>query len=81
MRRHDLILPELGMGDRPIRSSLWLVERGTRVIEGDPILEVLAGSAAVDLPAPVTGILVKKLVAEDEPLQVGQRLGIVEEEE
>jgi 2-oxoglutarate dehydrogenase E2 component (dihydrolipoamide succinyltransferase) len=78
MPRHDLILPELGLGDRPVAVSLWLVEPGTAVTAGDPVLEVLAGSAVVDLPAPATGVLRETFADEDDPLYVGQRLGTIE---
>ncbi len=81
MPRCDLILPDLGLGDQPIKVSVWLVDRGTVVKEGDPILEVLAGEAVVDLPAPTDGLLVKRLVAEDERVEVGQRLAVIESEE
>ena len=46
--------------------------------QGDAVLEVVAGSATVDLPAPASGVLVAKLVLDDEPLKIGQRLGVVE---
>ncbi len=78
MPRHELTLPELGIDDRPITVSLWLVERDTRVAAGDPVLEVLAGPATVDLAAPADGVLVETFVEEDDRLEVGQRLGVVE---
>lgn len=77
MPRHDLVLPDLGLTP-PVKVSLWLVERGGEVRQGDAVLEVVAGSATVDLPAPVSGVLVSKLVVDDEPLEIGQRLGVVE---
>ena len=43
--------------------------------EGEPLVEVLAGAATVDLPAPRDGVLAKRLVAEGAPLVIGQRLG------
>jgi pyruvate/2-oxoglutarate dehydrogenase complex dihydrolipoamide acyltransferase (E2) component len=79
MPRHDIILPELGISGQPIVASLWLVERGATVIRGDAVLEILCGAATVDLPAPASGVLVAKLVEEDEPIAVGQRLGVIEE--
>ena len=78
MPRYELILPDLGIADQPIVAGLWLVAEGSRVAEGDTLLEILAGSAAVDLPAPADGVLVETLVAEDEPLYVGQRLAVIE---
>jgi 2-oxoglutarate dehydrogenase E2 component (dihydrolipoamide succinyltransferase) len=77
-RRCALVLPDLGLGDCPIKASLWLVARGSHVAEGEAVIEVLAGAATVDLPAPVAGVLQAKLVEEDEILQVGQRLAIIE---
>ena len=79
--RAPLKLPELGMGEIAITVSLWLVEPGERVIEGDRVVEILAGAATVDLPAPTSGVLAEVLVDEDEPVNVGQTLGYIEPEE
>jgi len=81
MRRHELTLPDLGLGDQPIVVSLWLVERGTRVVAGEPLLEVLAGSALIDLSAPAGGVLAEMLVDENGRLQPGQRLALIESDE
>jgi len=78
-RRRDIVLPDLGLGQSPIKVSLWLVSLGSHVYQGDPVVEVLAGNATVDLPAPASGVLAQKLVAEDEPAHVGQRLGVIEQ--
>ena len=44
-------------------ASSWLVEPGSAVVEGDRLLEVLAGCVTVDLPAPASGIVSELLVA------------------
>ena len=80
MPRHNLILPDLGIDEMPIVASLWLVDPGSRVAAGDPLLEVLAGPATVDLPASADGVLVETLVNEDDSLVVGQRLAVIESE-
>lgn len=80
-RRSTLTMPDLGMGSREVVASLWLVEPGGRLNSGDRLLEVLAGSVTVDLPAPASGVLVETLVAEDEPLSIGQPLAIIESDE
>lgn len=79
MNGRHLILPDLGFDDEPIALSMWLVKEGTRVAQGDPVVEVLAGSVTIDLPAPTDGIVTEKLVAQGEPLAVGQRLAVIEE--
>jgi pyruvate/2-oxoglutarate dehydrogenase complex dihydrolipoamide acyltransferase (E2) component len=73
-----LTLPDLGMGDQPIVLSLWLVKRGARVAEGEPLLEVLAGAATVDLPSPAAGVLAEKSAATGDVLAVGQQLALIE---
>ena len=74
----DLLLPDLGIAGQPMTVSVWLVKPGRRVRAGDPVVEVLAGPATVDLPSPVDGRLVQWLVDEDEPIVVGQRLAVIE---
>jgi pyruvate/2-oxoglutarate dehydrogenase complex dihydrolipoamide acyltransferase (E2) component len=76
--RYTLTLPELGAGEMPVTASLWLVEVGDEVSEGDRLLEVCFGAVSVDLPAPASGVLVEMLVAEDDVLRVGQELGVIE---
>jgi pyruvate/2-oxoglutarate dehydrogenase complex dihydrolipoamide acyltransferase (E2) component len=78
LTRYPLTLPNLGLGDRVVTASAWLVELGARVLAGDRVLEVLCGSVTIDLPAPSAGVLVEMLVEEDEPLTIGQTLAIVE---
>jgi pyruvate/2-oxoglutarate dehydrogenase complex dihydrolipoamide acyltransferase (E2) component len=79
--RHSLVLPDLGMPEVTITASVWLVDRGSAVVVGDRLLEVLAGCVTVDLPSPATGIVAELLVAEEDELVVGQVLAVVEEME
>lgn len=81
MNRHELILPDLGTGELPISVGIWLARRGEHVAEGDPLVEVIVGSAAVDLPSPGDGVLVELLVEEDERIEVGQLLAVLEGED
>jgi pyruvate/2-oxoglutarate dehydrogenase complex dihydrolipoamide acyltransferase (E2) component len=74
----DLVMPDLGLGETPLVASAWLVDAGAPVVEGDRLLEVLGGVVTVDLPSPVTGRLREWLVAEDDPIQVGARLAVIE---
>jgi pyruvate/2-oxoglutarate dehydrogenase complex dihydrolipoamide acyltransferase (E2) component len=78
MPRIELCLPELDLDDQPITLSAWLVPRGARVTAGERVAEVLAGPATVDLPSPVEGVLVRRLVDEDDPISVGQPLAVIE---
>ncbi len=77
VQRYELVLPDLGMADIPVLASVWLAEAGAEVAEGDRLLEVVAGSVTVDLPAPASGTLSEIFVGEDDPLAVGQLLAVV----
>jgi pyruvate/2-oxoglutarate dehydrogenase complex dihydrolipoamide acyltransferase (E2) component len=72
-----LTLPDLGLGDQPIVLTLWLVKRGSQVAEGEPLVEVLAGAATVDLPSPAAGVLLEKSAAAGDALAVGQQLATI----
>ncbi len=76
--RHKLVLSELGLPHLTV--SVWLVERGQKVAAGERVVEVLSDGVTVDLPAPVSGVLVKQLVSEDDPIVVGQVLAWIEDE-
>ena len=54
-----------------VRVSLWLVPEGADVLEGDRVVELLAGGATIDLESPVAGRLVAQLVDEDEVVRPG----------
>ncbi len=73
--RYELKLPDLGLQN--VTVSLWLVQPGSDVTEGDRILEVMAEGVTVDLPAPATGVLAEQLVAEDDAVEIDQVLGVV----
>jgi pyruvate dehydrogenase E2 component (dihydrolipoyllysine-residue acetyltransferase) len=74
-----LVLPDLGLPAVKILAGSWLAEPGSTVIEGDRLLEIVAGSVTVDLPSPASGILIELLVEEDDELEVGQTLAVIEE--
>jgi len=78
LQRHELRLPDLGVPG-PAKLSLWLVEDGAEVTEGDRLVEILAGNATVDLPSPASGVLRQVVINEDETVTPGQLLAEIEE--
>jgi pyruvate/2-oxoglutarate dehydrogenase complex dihydrolipoamide acyltransferase (E2) component len=64
-----LVAPDLGIAGVVV--SLWLVAEGAEVLEGDRVVELVAGGVTVDLGAPVTGRLVGQLVDEDASAAAG----------
>jgi pyruvate/2-oxoglutarate dehydrogenase complex dihydrolipoamide acyltransferase (E2) component len=77
-RLQELRLPDLGFRGQTARLSVWLVEDGSEVSAGDRLVEILVGSATVDLPAPASGIWRQSPLGEDEPIATGQLLGTIE---
>ncbi len=78
--RREIILPDMGLGEQQVRASVWLVDQGDEVVEGDRLLEVVASNVTIDIPAPVSGVLEEQLVSEGDPLVPGQLLGFLAEE-
>lgn len=70
-RRELLAVPDCELLGMPLRVSLWLVPVGADVLEGDRVVELLAGGATIDLEAPVAGRLVAQLADEDETVTPG----------
>ena len=64
-----LVAPEIGIAG--VSVSLWLVPEGSDVVEGDRVVELVAGGVTVDLGAPVNGRLVRQCVDEDGPAAAG----------
>ena len=77
--RVEIVLPQLGAD--PVALSLWFVDHGDIVYEGDRVVEVLCNGATFDVPAPATGRFIEKRALPDDPLLPGQVLGVMETEE
>jgi len=71
-----IILPELGAD--AVRLSVWFVDPGDFIYEGDRVVEVLCNGATFDVSSPITGRFLEKKAHPDDPLVPGQVLGMVE---
>lgn len=72
-------MPDLDLPGAVMTACSWYAPLGARVVEGDRLLEVLAGEVTVDLAAPASGKLVQRCVEIDDRLTVGQLLAIIDE--
>jgi pyruvate dehydrogenase E2 component (dihydrolipoamide acetyltransferase) len=70
-------LPELGLDAAAPAAGAWRFACGALVVEGDPLLEVVAGAVTVEVPAPVTGVLVRTLVSPGAQLRTGQPVALI----
>ena len=73
-----ITVPELG-SDRAA-FSLWHVQVGDRVTEGDRVAELLIPGAVFDVSAPASGVLAERTAQPNDPLTTGQVIGEIQEE-
>ena len=72
-------LPEVGVDSATeMVVSFWFADEGEEVLEGDRIVEILAGPVTFDVPAPTTGRLVEHRMVEDDVVHSGDILGLLE---
>ncbi|MFC7167534.1 lipoyl domain-containing protein [Halospeciosus flavus] len=58
--------------------SNWFVREGTTVEEGETVCEIQIEKVSVDVPAPASGTLTERTVAENEDFRRGDTLGRIE---
>jgi pyruvate/2-oxoglutarate dehydrogenase complex dihydrolipoamide acyltransferase (E2) component len=73
-----ITVPDLDLANQTLMVSCWLVRRGREVVVGDRVIELAAGDVIVDLPAPASGRLIQRDVAEGQVVQSGQILGRID---
>lgn len=74
-----VLIPKAGMGTVEATIAQWLKAEGDQVTEGEIIVEVETAKALEEIPAPVTGVLTKILVAEGETAEVHTEIAVIEE--
>ncbi len=80
--KHDVMMPSLGEdAGNEATVSFWHVEVGEDVSEDDPLLEMATDKAVFDVPSPVSGTLLETLCDEDDVVQVGDKIAVIETEE
>ena len=72
----QIILPDLGTSQ--VKFSLWYVQLGEKVLEGDRIAEVSIPGVTFDIQAPTDGKLIEKSALPNDLLSTGQVLGVIE---
>ncbi|MEU4617696.1 2-oxoglutarate dehydrogenase, E2 component, dihydrolipoamide succinyltransferase [Streptomyces umbrinus] len=73
----DVVLPALGESVTEGTVTRWLKEVGEEVAEDEPLLEVSTDKVDTEIPAPVAGVLLEIVVAEDETAEVGAKLAVI----
>ena len=75
----EVELPDFGAdgGDQG-RVAEWHFVEGEHVEEGEVLLEVLCELESVEVPSPCSGILIERIVEEDEIVRVGEPVALIE---
>ena len=75
-----IVMPKWGLSMKEGKVNAWLVEVGTRIEVGMPILDVETDKIANEVEAPDAGLLRRQLAAEGDVLPVKALLGVLAEE-
>ena len=78
MARFEFKLPDIGEGLAEAEVAKWLVRVGDRVVEDQPVLEMMTDKAAVEIPAPGAGVVVEQRAAEGDVVKIGAVLYVLE---
>lgn len=77
MAEYKLLLPSMGEGVMEATIIDWLVKEGDFVNEDDSVVEIATDKVDSDVPAPVSGKIVKILVQKDGVAKIGEALAIL----
>lgn len=73
----EILMPELGEGVHEGTVSRWLKKVGDAIKEDEPIVEIMTDKVNTELPAPASGVLLKILIEEGQPVGVFQAMGLI----
>ena len=74
---YEFKLPDLGEGIHEGELLKWHVKEGDEIKEDDPLVEVETDKAAVDIPSPASGIVVKLNGKVGDIVNVGDVLSLI----
>ncbi|WP_421753081.1 dihydrolipoamide acetyltransferase family protein [Croceimicrobium sp.] len=80
MAEIELIMPKMGESVAEATIIKWLKEEGDTIEAEESVLEIATDKVDSEVPAPEDGVLKKKLFNEDDVVQVGQVIAIIETE-
>src|SRR5262245_54555022 len=75
----SVTLPALGESVSEGTVTRWLKAEGDTVEADEPLLEVSTDKVDTEIPAPASGILASIKVAEDETVEVGAELAVIDD--
>jgi 2-oxoglutarate dehydrogenase E2 component (dihydrolipoamide succinyltransferase) len=74
-------MPQLGESVTEGTVTRWLKKEGERVDRDEPLLEVSTDKVDTEIPSPAAGVLRGIVVGEEETVEVGAELAVIEDED
>ncbi|WPV01378.1 dihydrolipoamide acetyltransferase family protein [Mucilaginibacter sp. cycad4] len=81
MAKYQLLLPKMGESVAEATVIKWVKKPGDKVNADDAVMEIATDKVDSDVPSPVAGKLVEQLYQENDVVQVGAVIAIIETEE
>lgn len=78
MARYQLLLPKMGESVAEATIIKWLKKPGDYIEADEAVMEIATDKVDSEVPSPVSGKLVEQLCKEDEVVQVGAVIAIIE---
>lgn len=78
MAQFELIMPKMGESVAEATIITWLKNEGDAIELEESVLEIATDKVDSEVPSPVEGTLVKKMFNENDVVQVGQVIAIIE---
>ncbi|WP_282772404.1 2-oxoglutarate dehydrogenase, E2 component, dihydrolipoamide succinyltransferase [Saccharomonospora viridis] len=76
---YSVTLPELGESVTEGTVTRWLKQEGDRVEVDEPLLEISTDKVDTEVPSPVAGTLLRIVAREDETVEVGGELAVIDD--
>ena len=78
MADFELVMPKMGESVAEATITKWMKEEGETIELEESVLEIATDKVDSEVPAPVEGVLKKKLFNVDDVVQVGSAIAIIE---
>ena len=81
MARYELLMPKMGESVAEATVIRWVKEIGEMIESDEPVLEIATDKVDSEVPAPVAGKLLEQRFKENDVVQVGEVIAVMETEE
>ncbi len=81
MAKYKLLLPKMGESVAEATIIKWNKNPGDRIEADDTVMEIATDKVDSDVPSPVSGTLLEQLCNDNDVVQVGSVIAIIETDE